>query len=105
MARHTVEVAEIFALDLAKADDVGDGHGAAIEIGAVGHAQRSRTVVIVDVATIDEVGSECLLSVHKWLQVGDTRRDDLLRGAAGLADTQFEIVEAGETLTSVGGSV
>src|SRR3546814_3430646 len=71
MARHTVEVAEIFALDLAKAEDVGDGHGAEIEIGAVGHAQRSRTVVIVDVATIDAVGSECLLSVHKWLEGGD----------------------------------
>src|SRR3546814_19434778 len=31
MARDTVEVAEIFALDLAKAEDVGDGHGAEIE--------------------------------------------------------------------------
>src|SRR3546814_9057877 len=60
MARHTVEVAEIFALDMAKAEDVGDGHGAEIEIGSVGHAQRLRTVVIVDVATIDAVGSECL---------------------------------------------
>src|SRR3546814_5316915 len=53
MARDTVEVAEIFALDLAKAEDVGDGHGAEIEIGAVGHAQRSRAVVIVEVAAID----------------------------------------------------
>src|SRR3546814_5773640 len=56
MARDTVEVAEIFALDLAKAEDVGDGHGAEIEIGAVGHAQRSRAVVIVEVAAIDAVG-------------------------------------------------
>src|SRR3546814_3501555 len=75
--------------------DVGDGHGAEIEIGAVGHAQRSRTVVIVDVATIDAVGSECLLSVHKWLEGGDTRRDDHLRGAAVLAERQIEIVEDG----------
>src|SRR3546814_7623047 len=64
MARHTVEVAEIFALDLAKAEDVGDGHGAEIEIGAVGHAQRSRTVVIVDVATIEERKSTRLNSSH-----------------------------------------
>src|SRR3546814_2862084 len=64
MARHTVEVAEIFALDLAKAEDVGDGHGAEIEIGAVGHAQRSRTVVIVDVATIEDRKSTRLNSSH-----------------------------------------
>src|SRR3546814_829905 len=82
--------------------DVGDGHGAEIEIGAVGHAQRSRTVVIVDVATIDAVGSECLLSVHKWLEGGDTRRDDHLRGAAVLAERQIEIVEDGEILQPVG---
>src|SRR3546814_17388992 len=85
-----------------KAEDVGDGHGAEIEIGAVGHAQRSRTVVIVDVATIDAVGSECLLSVHKWLEGGDTRRDDHLRGAAVLAERQIEIVEDGEILQPVG---
>src|SRR3546814_8464340 len=88
MARHTVEVAEIFALDLAKAEDVGDGHGAEIEIGAVGHAQRSRTVVIVDVATIDAVGSECLLSVPKWLEGGDTRRDDHLRSEEHTSELQ-----------------
>src|SRR3546814_9587425 len=73
MARHTVEVAEIFALDLAKAEDVGDGHGAEIENGAAGHVQRPQTVVIVDVATIDAVGSECLLSDHQWLEGGDHR--------------------------------
>src|SRR3546814_5177788 len=102
MARDTVEVAEIFALDLAKAEDVGDGHGAEIEIGAVGHAQRSRAVVIVEVAAIDAVGSECLLSVHKWLEGRDARRDDHLRGAAVLAERQIEIVEDGEILQPVG---
>src|SRR3546814_10408831 len=44
----------------------------------------------------------CLLSVHKWLEGGDTRRDDHLRGAAVLAERQIEIVEDGEILQPVG---
>src|SRR3546814_9335049 len=51
---------------------------------------------------ISDWSSDVCSSDLKWLEGGDTRRDDHLRGAAVLAEWQIEIVEDGEILQPVG---
>src|SRR3546814_13563446 len=51
---------------------------------------------------ISDWSSDVCSSDLKWLEGGDTRRDDHLRGAAVLAERQIEIVEDGEILQPVG---